>query len=280
MVSDVYTMGMQDQAFLGPESGLAIPGEDGGVDLFLATQWLHVDQKQTARALGLPLDKVRFTMSGVGGAFGGREDLSMQIHCCMLALHTGKPVKMVYNRLESFYGHVHRHPAKMYYEHGATKDGKLVYVKARMYFDGGAYASKTPVVVSNATSLGTGPYVVPNVRIEGWGVYTNNPPCGAMRGLGAVQPAFAYELQMDKLAGALGMDPVRLRQINAVREGASLHTGQVLDSPPRSPSSWNAWRGCRFRRRTPPRPGTSARCPAVSPTPRTARASSGVSVTA
>ncbi|NEB67690.1 molybdopterin-dependent oxidoreductase, partial [Streptomyces fulvissimus] len=92
-------------------------------DLFLATQWLHVDQKQTARALGLPLDKVRFTMSGVGGAFGGREDLSMQIHCCMLALHTGKPVKMVYNRLESFYGHVHRHPAKMYYEHGATKDG-------------------------------------------------------------------------------------------------------------------------------------------------------------
>ncbi|MEW1815250.1 xanthine dehydrogenase subunit D [Streptomyces diastaticus] len=231
VVSDVYTMGMQDQAFLGPESGLAIPGEDGGVDLFLATQWLHVDQKQTARALGLPLDKVRFTMSGVGGAFGGREDLSMQIHCCMLALHTGKPVKMVYNRLESFYGHVHRHPAKMYYEHGATKDGKLVYVKARMYFDGGAYASKTPVVVSNATSLGTGPYVVPNVRIEGWGVYTNNPPCGAMRGLGAVQPAFAYELQMDKLAGALGMDPVRLRQINAVREGASLHTGQVLDSP-------------------------------------------------
>lgn len=138
---------------------------------------------------------------------------------------------MVYNRLESFYGHVHRHPAKMYYEHGATKDGKLVYVKARMYFDGGAYASKTPVVVSNATSLGTGPYVVPNVRIEGWGLYTNNPPCGAMRGLGAVQPAFAYELQMDKLAAALGMDPVRLRQLNAVEEGDSLHTGQVLDSP-------------------------------------------------
>ncbi|MCK2145080.1 MULTISPECIES: xanthine dehydrogenase subunit D [Streptomyces] len=231
VVSDVYTMGMQDQAFLGPESGLAIPDEDGGVDLFLATQWLHVDQRQTAHALGLPLEKVRFTMSGVGGAFGGREDLSMQIHCCMLALHTGRPVKMVYDRLESFYGHVHRHPAKMYYEHGATKDGKLVYVKARMYFDGGAYASKTPVVVSNATSLGTGPYVVPNVRIEGWGLYTNNPPCGAMRGLGAVQPAFAYELQMDKLAAALEMDPVRLRQLNAVEEGDSLHTGQVLDSP-------------------------------------------------
>lgn len=231
VVSDVYTMGMQDQAFLGPESGLAIPDDDGGVDLYLATQWLHVDQRQTARALGLPLEKVRFTMSGVGGAFGGREDLSMQIHCCMLALHTGRPVKMVYGREESFYGHVHRHPAKMYYEHGATKDGKLVYVKARMYFDGGAYASKTPVVVSNATSLGVGPYEVPNVKIEGWGLYTNNPPCGAMRGLGAVQPAFAYELQMDKLANALDMDPVRLRQINAVDEGSTLHTGQVLDYP-------------------------------------------------
>ncbi|MET7621459.1 xanthine dehydrogenase subunit D [Streptomyces sp. NPDC005408] len=231
VVSDVYTMGMQDQAFLGPESGLAIPAEDGGIDLFLATQWLHVDQKQTARALGLPVEKVRFTMSGVGGAFGGREDLSMQIHSCMLALHTGKPVKMVYNRHESFYGHVHRHPAKMYYEHGATKDGKLVYVKAKMYFDGGAYASKTPVVVSNATSLGVGPYVAPNVHIEGWGLYTNNPPCGAMRGLGAVQPAFAYELQMDKLAKALDMDPVRVRRLNTVEEGSTMHTGQVLDSP-------------------------------------------------
>ncbi|MBT2528319.1 molybdopterin-dependent oxidoreductase [Streptomyces sp. ISL-99] len=221
VVSDVYTMGMQDQAFLGPESGLAIPAEDGGVDLFIATQWLHVDQKQTARALGLPVEKVRFTMSGVGGAFGGREDLSMQIHACMLALHTGKPVKMVYNREESFYGHVHRHPAKMYYEHGATKDGKLVYIKAKMYFDGGAYASKTPVVVSNATSLGVGPYEVPNVRIEGWGLYTNNPPCGAMRGLGAVQPAYAYESQMDKFAKALDMDPVELRQLNAVSQGST-----------------------------------------------------------
>ncbi|MFE3203815.1 xanthine dehydrogenase subunit D [Embleya sp. NPDC059237] len=231
VVSDVYTVGMQDQAFLGPESGLAVPDGDGGVDLFLATQWLHVDQRQTARALGLPLEKVRFTMSGVGGAFGGREDLSMQIHCCMLALRTGRPVKMVYNREESFFGHVHRHPAKMYYEHGATRDGRLVYVKARMYFDGGAYASKTPVVVGNATSLGVGPYEVPNVVIEGWGLYTNNPPCGAMRGLGAVQPAFAYESQMDKLAKALGMDPARLRRINAIAEGSTMPTGQVLDYP-------------------------------------------------
>ncbi|MGC7094706.1 xanthine dehydrogenase subunit D [Amycolatopsis lurida] len=231
VVSGVYEIGMQDQAFLGPESGLAIPAEDGGVDLYLATQWLHVDQRQTAKALGLPPEKVRLTLSGVGGAFGGREDLSMQIHSCLLALRTGRPVKMVYNREESFFGHVHRHPAKMYYEHGATEDGDLVYVRARMYFDGGAYASKTPVVVGNGTTLSVGPYNVPNAKIEGWGVYSNNPTCGAMRGLGAVQPTYAYESQMDKLAAALGMDPADLRIRNAMSEGSTNVTGQVIDFP-------------------------------------------------
>ncbi|MFI7673787.1 xanthine dehydrogenase subunit D [Actinophytocola sp. NPDC049390] len=231
VVSGVYEIGMQDQAFLGPEAGMAVPDGDGGVDLYVATQWLHVDQKQTAHALGLPLDKVRLTLSGVGGAFGGREDLSMQVHACMLALHTGRPVKMSYHREESFFGHVHRHPARMYYEHGATKDGDLVYVKARLYFDGGAYASKTPVVVGNGTTLSVGPYDVPNAHIEGWGVYSNNPPCGAMRGLGAVQPTYAYESQMDKLAAALGMDPAELRIRNAMSEGSTTVTGQVVDFP-------------------------------------------------
>lgn len=231
VVSDVYTVGMQDQAFLGPESGLAVPGEDGGIDLHLSTQDVHSDRAQTAAALGVPPEKVRITLSGVGGAFGGREDLSIQVHTCMLALRTNRPVKMVYGREESFHGHVHRHPAKMYYEHGATRDGRLVYVRAEQYFDGGAYASKTPVVVGNGTTLGVGPYAVPNVRIDGWGVYTNNPPCGAMRGLGAVQPAFAYESQMDRLAAALDMDPLELRRRNALSRGDSLPTGQVLDHP-------------------------------------------------
>ena len=130
MVTGEYEVGMQDQAFLGPESGLAVPAEDGGVDLYVATQWLHVDRDQIAACLGLPPEKVRLTLAGVGGAFGGREDLSMQVHACLLALHTGKPVKMVYGREESFFGHVHRHPARMRYEHGATRDGELVYVKA------------------------------------------------------------------------------------------------------------------------------------------------------
>jgi xanthine dehydrogenase D subunit len=230
VVSGTYEVGMQDQAFLGPESGLAVPAEDGGIDLFVATQWLHVDQQQIVAALGLPKEKVRLTLAGVGGAFGGREDLSIQVHACLLALHTGKPVKMVYNREESFYGHVHRHPARMYYEHGADADGKLVYVKAKLYLDGGAYASSTGAVVANAATLGVGPYDVDNVSIDCWGTYSNNPPCGAMRGFGAVQAGFAYESQMDKLAEACGLDPVEVRVRNAMAEGSIMPTGQIVDS--------------------------------------------------
>ncbi|MFE4452348.1 xanthine dehydrogenase family protein molybdopterin-binding subunit [Streptomyces sp. NPDC056796] len=231
IVTGDYVFGMQDQAFLGPESGLAVPSEDGGVELYVATQWLHSDLRQIAPVLGLPEDKVRMTLSGVGGAFGGREDLSMQIHACLLALRTGKPVKMVYNRFESFFGHVHRHPAKLHYEHGATKDGKLTHMKCRIVLDGGAYASASPAVVGNASSLAVGPYAVEDVDIEAIALYSNNPPCGAMRGFGAVQACFAYEAQMDKLAAALDMDPVGLRQLNAMEQGTLLPTGQRVDSP-------------------------------------------------
>jgi xanthine dehydrogenase D subunit len=226
-----YEVGMQDQAFLGPESGLAVPAADGGVDLFIATQWLHVDQEQIAPCLGLPEEKVRLTLAGVGGAFGAREDLSMQVHACLLALHTGRPVRMMYGREESFFGHVHRHPAWMRYEHGADRDGRLVYVKASIVLDGGAYASTTKAVVGNAASLGTGPYEVPHVAIDAYGARTNNPPCGAMRGFGAVQACFAYESQMDALAERLGLDPVEIRVRNAMAQGSVLPTGQVIDSP-------------------------------------------------
>ncbi|MFI6037234.1 xanthine dehydrogenase family protein molybdopterin-binding subunit [Streptomyces sp. NPDC051315] len=231
IVRGEYCFGMQDQAFLGPESGLAVPEEDGGVHLYIATQWLHSDLRQIAPVLGLPEEKVRMTLAGVGGAFGGREDLSMQIHACLLALRTGKPVKIVYNRFESFFGHVHRHPARLYYEHGATKDGRLTHVKCRIVLDGGAYASASPAVVGNASSLGIGPYKVDDVEIEAVALYTNNPPCGAMRGFGAVQACFAYEAQMDKVAKRLGMDPVEFRQRNAMEQGTLLPTGQVVDSP-------------------------------------------------
>jgi xanthine dehydrogenase D subunit len=230
VVTGEYRVGMQDQAFLGPESGLAVPAGDGGVDLFVATQWLHVDRAQVAASLGLPEELVRITLAGVGGAFGAREDLSMQVHACLLALRTGKPVKMVYSREESFLGHVHRHPATMRYTHGATAEGKLVYVHADMVLDGGAYASSSTAVAANAATLGVGPYEVPNVRIDCHAVYTNNPPCGAMRGFGAVQACFAYEAQMDRLAARLGLDPVELRLRNAMREGSVMPTGQVVDS--------------------------------------------------
>ncbi|MFF3499610.1 xanthine dehydrogenase family protein molybdopterin-binding subunit [Streptomyces sp. NPDC003247] len=231
IVRGEYTFGMQDQAFLGPESGLAVPEEDGGVHLYIATQWLHSDLRQIAPVLGLPEEKVRMTLAGVGGAFGGREDLSMQIHACLLALRTGKPVKIVYNRFESFFGHVHRHPAKLSYEHGATRDGKLTHVRCRIVLDGGAYASASPAVVGNASSLGIGPYAVDNVDIEAVALYTNNPPCGAMRGFGAVQACFAYEAQMDKVAKELDLDPVEFRQLNAMEQGTLMPTGQPVDSP-------------------------------------------------
>ncbi|OLF17942.1 xanthine dehydrogenase subunit D [Actinophytocola xanthii] len=230
VVSGEYTVGMQDQAFLGPESGMAVPAEDGGIDLYVATQWLHADQRQVCLALGLAPDKVRLHLAGVGGAFGAREDLSMQVHASLLALRTGKPVKIVYGREESFFGHVHRHPAVLRYEHGATRDGELVYVQAEIILDGGAYASTTAAVTGNAATLGAGPYRVPNVHIDCTGVYTNNPPCGAMRGFGAVQACFAYESQMDKLAEALGISPVEVRVRNALEQGSVMPTGQVVDS--------------------------------------------------
>ncbi len=227
-VSGFYELGIQDQAFLGPESGLAVPDGEGGVDIFVATQWLHVDRAQVAPCLGLPLEQVRIHLAGVGGAFGGREDLSMQLHGAMLALHTNRPVKMVYNREESFTGHVHRHPARIWCEHRATRAGKLVNVRMRILLDGGAYASSSTAVASNAGSFACGPYNVPNALIESTAVYTNNPPCGAMRGFGAVQTCFAAEAQMDKLARALDIDPVELRLLNAIAPGDVLPTGQTI----------------------------------------------------
>ena len=227
-VEGTYEVGMQDQAFLGPESGMAVPDDDGGVDLYVATQWLHVDRDQVAACLDLPHEKVRLTLAGVGGAFGAREDLSLHVHLCLLALRTGRPVKMSYGREESFHGHVHRHPARMWYRHHATTDGDLVRVEAHLLLDGGAYASSSSAVIANATCFAAGPYRVPSADIDGVVVRTNNPPCGAMRGFGAVQTCMAHEAQMDRLAAALDMDPIDLRLKNALAPGDRLITGQVL----------------------------------------------------
>ncbi len=232
VVEGYYEVGMQDQAPLGMEAGLAVPDAQGGVDLYATSQFVHVDQEQVVASLGLRPDQVRSHPTGVGGAFGAREDVNLHIHLCLLALHTGQPVKMVYHRSESFTGHVHRHPARMWYRHEANRDGKLVRVEARILLDGGAYASTTSAVLANACYFAVGPYTCESVKVVGIGTRTNNPPCGAMRGFGAVQVCFAHEAQMDKLAARLGIDPIELRRLNVLTKGSPLATtGQPIDTP-------------------------------------------------
>ena len=230
VVTGEYEVGMQDQAFLGPESGLAVPAEDGGVDLYVATQWLHVDRDQVAACLGLPRTRCgsRWPASAARSA-PARTCRCRSTPACSRC--TPAPVKMVYGREESFFGHVHRHPARMRYEHGATEDGRLVYVRA------GSCSTAAPTRPARRRCARTrrrspcGPYDVPNALIDSYVVYTEQPAVRAMRGFGAVQACFAYESQMDKLAAALGMDPVELRIRNALAQGASMPTGQSIDSP-------------------------------------------------
>jgi xanthine dehydrogenase D subunit len=231
VVEGDYEIGMQDQAFLGLEAALALPDPGGaGVELFVATQWLHEDRHQIAACLGLPDDAVRLTLGGVGGAFGAREDISLQVHTCLLALRTGRPVRIAYSREESFLGHVHRHPARIFMRHHATAEGLIVCIEARFVMDGGAYASTSSAVLINAITHTQGPYKCANAIVDGWAVRTNNLPCGAMRGFGVVQACFAHESQMDKLAAACGLDPVEIRLRNAMVTGDRLITGQPIEN--------------------------------------------------
>ena len=231
VVEGYYEVGMQDQAPLGTESGMAVPDDRGGVDLHIATQWTHADHEQIVAGLGVADDAVRVHHAGVGGAFGAREDVSLQIHLCLLAFYTGRPVKMVYSRSESFVGHVHRHPARLWFRHEADPDGTLRRIEAKVIVDGGAFQSTSNSVIGNAVYHAAGPYRCDSVAVDGVAAKTNNPPCGAMRGFGAVQACFGHEAQMDKLADALGMDRVELRIKNALRRGDPLATsGQLIET--------------------------------------------------
>ncbi len=234
VVEGTYEIGMQDQAFLGLEAAMAIPDPGGGgVELHVATQWLHEDRIQLAACLGLAEESIRLVLGGVGGAFGAREDISLQVHTCLLALRLGRPVRMAYSRAESFLGHVHRHPATIWMRHHARADGEIVKIESRMVFDGGAYASTSAAVLINAVTHAQGPYRCPNAVVDGYAVRTNHLPCGAMRGFGVVQACFAHESQMDRLAEACGLDPVEIRLRNAMRTGDLLITGQpVLNVAP------------------------------------------------
>lgn len=237
VVEGYYEIGQQDQAPLGNEAGLAIPDGEGGVDLHATSQWVHADHAQIYPCLDLAPEQVRCHPVGLGGAFGSREDMSMHIHLCMLALRTGRPVKMMFDRAEAFVGHVHRHPAKMWFRHEANRDGKLVKVSARIILDGGPYYTTSSAVVFNSAYFAVGPYVCDNVVIDAVAVRTNNPPAGAMRGFGCVQSAFAHEAQMDRLAAELGMGPLEFRRINALEAGQpNSTTGQIIEGS--LPTGW------------------------------------------
>jgi len=223
-----YTTPFVDHAYLQPEAGLASVGEDGRVTIWVATQWPDEDRRQVAHALGLPVAQIREIVTATGGAFGGREDISVQIVLALLALKSGRPVKIVHSRSESLTATTKRHPFEMHYRTGATRDGRLTAMEISFLANAGAYASTTLAVVNTAVTVATGSYEVPNVNVDATAVYTNSPATAAMRGFGSNQPNFAVEMEMSKLAAALEMEPVELRRRNLYRAGSIMLTGQVL----------------------------------------------------
>jgi len=236
IVEAEYHTPPQEHAYLQPEAGLAYVDEacgersrtKGRVTVIVAGQWTWEDQQQIAHALDLPPERVRVIYPAIGGAFGGREDMSVQIVLALAAWKLQRPVKIVWSREESILGHCKRHPMWFHCKWGATREGKLVAAEVRVVADGGAYCYTTNKVLGNTTVTCTGPYEIPNVKVDVDGVYTNNPPSGAMRGFGAPQGLFAAEMQMNKLAQALGMDPVELRLKNLLREGSLTAMGTPL----------------------------------------------------
>lgn len=222
-----YKVGMVDPAFMQPEAGVAYM-EDEKVVVCVSSQYPHFDRLEIAAALGIDESEVTCLNPAVGGAFGGREDITMHIHLALAAKELKRPVKAVYNRKESFLAHAKRHSVKMRYKTGATKDGKLKALSAELIGDTGAYASWAVNVMRKCGVHGTGPYEIPNVNIQSYAVYTNNPFAGAMRGFGATQPPVAYEQQMDILAEKLGMDPMEFRLKNIFVKGSFTATGQEL----------------------------------------------------
>ncbi len=228
VVEGFYSTSWQEHAYLQPEAGLGYIDDEGRVTVVVAGQWTHEDREQVAHALGLEEDQVRIIYPAIGGAFGGREDMSVQIVLGLAAWKLGHPVKIVWSREESILGHHKRHPVFIKTKWGATSDGILVAAEAELVADSGAYAYTSTKVMGNANLMVTGPYEIPNVHVDTYAVYTNNIPCGAFRGFGGPQGAFAAEQQMNKLADALGMDPVTLREKNVLREGGILSVGTPI----------------------------------------------------
>lgn len=233
IVEGEYRTPAQEHAYLQPEAGVGYIDEEGRVTIQVAGQWTHEDREQIAHALGLPEDRVRVIYPAIGGAFGGREDMSVQLVLALAAWRLSqrgihRPVKIVWNREESIIGHHKRHPYILRARWAANRDGKVTAARVEVIADGGAYAYTSTKVLGNATLMCTGPYEIPNVSVDAYAIYTNNLPNGAFRGFGGPQGAFAAETQLSRLAEALGMDPVEIRMKNLLREGSLLSVGTPL----------------------------------------------------
>lgn len=233
IIEGEYHTPPQEHAYLQPEAGISYIDDEGRVTIEAAGQWTHEDQEQIAHALGLPRDQVRVIYPAIGGAFGGREDMSIQIALALAVyrLHQqgiDRPIKIIWSREESIIGHHKRHPFILRTKWGATKDGILTAAEVEVIQDGGAYAYTSTKVLGNATLMCTGPYEIPNVKVDAYSVYTNHIPGGAFRGFGGPQGAFVAEGQMNKLAEALAIDPVEIRVRNLLREGSLLSVGTPL----------------------------------------------------
>ncbi len=228
IVEGYYQTPVQEHAYLQPEAGVAYMDEAGRVTVIVAGQWTHEDQEQIAHALKLPQDQIRVIYPAIGGAFGGREDMSVQIVLALAAWKLQRPVKIIWSREESIIGHHKRHAFYIKAKWGARKDGKILAAECEVISDGGAYTYTSTKVLGNATLLCTGPYEIPNVKVDSYTVYTNNIPGGAFRGFGGPQASFEAELQVNKLAEKLGLDPVEMRLKNFLVDGAVTSTGHPL----------------------------------------------------
>ncbi len=231
IVEGEYRAPVQEHAYLQPEAGLSYIDEEGRITVVCAGQWTHADQESIAHALGMPVETVRVIYPAIGGAFGGREDLSVQIVLALATWKLQRPVKIIWSRRESMIGHGKRHAVIMRAKWGATKDGKLVAAESELIGDGGAYMYTSNKVLGNSAITSTGPYFIPNVKTDVYGVYTNNIPGAAFRGFGAPQALFMAEGQVNKLAEKLGMDPVLFRLKNALKDNLTLGVGTPAPGP-------------------------------------------------
>ena len=227
VVTETFRTQYIEHAFLEPEAALAAPDGDG-IRVWSQGQGVWDDRRQIASFLGLPEERVRVTQVSSGGAFGAKEDLNIQAHAALLATATERPVLLTLTRKQSLRFHVKRHPMWLEYTAGCDEDGRLVAVRARITGDTGAYASVGDKVLERAAGHACGPYRVPNVDVVATAVYTNNPPCGAMRGFGVNQSNFAMEGVLDRLAEQVGLDGWEMRWRNALEEGDRTGTGQKL----------------------------------------------------